>query len=95
MELGKQWKIESDSLNVILLKKVKRTRKADKTEYEDWEIAGYFATPANALHGMVKQRIRDTGLKDMVTITKEIGKLHQVVENLPKTFRTVPRLVNT
>ncbi len=86
MKIDANWKIESDSLNVILFKKVKRTRKADKTEYEAWEIAGHYATPAGALHGMVDQRIRDTHLTDFITISGEIDKLHQVIENLPKTY---------
>ena len=95
MKIDANWKIEADSLNVILLKKVKRTRRADKTEYEDWEVVGNYATPANALHGMVEQRIKDTGLKDMETIVKEITKLHSAIDSLPKAYRVVPWTVNT
>lgn len=95
MQVDKFWKIEADSFNVILFKKVKRTRKADKTKYEDWEHVGYYSTPTNALHGMVEHRIKATCLKDMETITKELDKLHSAIDSLPKTFRAVPWAVSS
>ena len=90
MNIDTNWKIEADSINVVLFKKVKRTRKADKTKYEDWEHVGYYATPSEALHGMVDQRIRDTHLTDLITISGEIDKLHTAIEGLPKTYHNTP-----
>ena len=91
MLIGKRYKLESDSLNVTLFKKRKRTRKSDETKYEDWEIIGYFATPSNALHELVDLGVRDTELKDLKTITSAITALHTSIESLPKTYRAIPR----
>ena len=81
MEIGKQFKIEADELNVILSKKIQRTSK-DGREYEAWKVMGYFATPENALAELVNLRVRETGLKDLQTVVKEINNLHGIVYNL-------------
>ena len=84
MLIGKNYKIESDSLNVILSKKVKRTNKVTKEKYDSWKILGYFATIKGALHELVNQRIRDTELTDIKKVEAEIASLKKMIEGLAK-----------
>ena len=91
MLIGKKYKLESDSLNIILSKKRKRTRKSDNQSYEDWEIVGYYSSPSSALHAMVDQGIRDTDLVDLIIVSGKIDELHTLIESLPKTYRAITR----
>lgn len=81
MNIGKDWKIESDNLNVKLFHKLKRTNREGK-KYDEWAIHGYFATPKEALKELVNQEVRDTELKDLETIVAEIDKLHKLIAGL-------------
>ena len=81
MLIGKDWKIESDALNVTLSRK--RTRKSkDGNSFEEWEVEGYYSSVPNALKGMVNQGIRETGLRDMRVIVTEIEKLNQKIDKV-------------
>ena len=80
MLIGKNWKIESDNLNVIISQKKGRKRKDTGERYLDWQVVGYYSTVANALHGMINQKVRDSELKDLKTITKSIDELHNLVD---------------
>ena len=84
MLIGKQFKIESDNLNVILYEKKTRKNKETKREYEDWETMGYFATPKGALIELVNQKVRDTELKDLKTIVSKLEELEKLIRALPK-----------
>ena len=81
MLIGKQYKIEADSLNIILYRKKKRLSKEGK---EGWERMGYFATVPNALRGLVNQEVRDTDLKDMKTIVNKLNELEGLIKTLPQ-----------
>lgn len=74
MLIGKKWKVESDSLNVILSKKFKRTSRNGKA-YEDWDAVGYYSTIEAALKGMVDKGVKETQLKDVKHFIAEIEKL--------------------
>ena len=89
MNIGKNWKIGSDSLNIILYRKRKRGKKDTKEVYEDWETAGYFATIAGALHELINQEIRDTHLTDLKTIATKIEKLETLLDPLSKRLRAM------
>ena len=80
MDIGKDWKIESDSLNVILYRKKTRKRKDTGEAYIHWEEVGYFASVENALLALVSQGVRDTELKDLKTVVAEIKKLEAMVK---------------
>ena len=89
MLIGQDWQIESDSLNVILSKKIKRQNKDTKEFYDAWKVVGYFATVAGALHELVNQKVRDTKLKDLKTIKLEIDDLHNMLEAFLKCPTTI------
>ena len=79
MLIGKNWKIESTSLNVILsrLKTVKPKDKS-KAPYKAWEPFGYYARVSEALEGLVEQGVRDTELKDLRTVVDKIDELRGI-----------------
>ena len=81
MNIGKDWKIQSDSMNVILLRKRIRHQKATGKVYTDWEIHGYFATVRNALKELVNQQVRETELKDIKSIQASIDEVHQLIDD--------------
>jgi len=83
MFIGKKWKIESDSLNITLLRKVIRKPK-DKLPYEDWEVEGYFRNVANALKGLVDLEVKETELKDLQTVAKKIDELEKLIDKALK-----------
>ncbi len=70
MLIGKNWKIESDSYDVILSKK----------HGTSWVDIGYFATVENALHELVNQGVRDSALKDLKAIVKAITDLQDMIK---------------
>ena len=92
MVIGKNYKIESDSLNVILYK-----RHTTKKSGDDWDVIGYYATPQNALKDMVNHEIRGTGMKDFETVVNKIAKLHKLIDELqclPESLQSSSRGVN-
>ena len=70
MIINKNFKIESDRLNVVLY----RFRK-DRNGEEYWSPQGYYSTVKNALNGLVDQGVRDTDLRDLRTVVKAIDEL--------------------
>lgn len=77
MELGRNWKIESDSLNIKLFKKSQKSG-AKKL----WIEMGFYSSVKNALHGLVEHGVKETELKDIKTINDKIEELHTLIENL-------------
>ena len=72
MEIGIRYKIELSAKNVILYEKVKRKRLKTGETYEGWREIGY-ATFEGALNRLIDQKVRDTELKDLKIILKEIA----------------------
>jgi len=96
MLIGKEWKIESDMMNVILWRKTTaRDRDTQPPEADDgtdptdptdrWRPVGYYATPKEALKSLVNQKVRDTHLKDLTKVVIEIAKLHALIDATPIT----------
>lgn len=78
MLIGKNWKIESDELNVTLYERI--TKKKDGKEY--WKPHSYYSSVSNCLKSLVNIQVNKTGLKDLETVKKEIEGLHQLIESL-------------
>jgi hypothetical protein len=77
MIINDNWKIESDDLNVTLMRK--RHRK-DKEGIESWECF-YYSTIAGALQGMLEKGIKETQLKDIKAINDKIEQVKQDINN--------------
>ncbi len=87
MNIGKDWKIEADELNVGLLRR--HTRKADGSTY--WQPYGYYSTVANALQGLVDVEVKQTALKDLETVVKKIDELYEWISRASEDARTVTK----
>lgn len=77
MIINRNFKIESDSMNVVLYK-----RKTDRKGGIYWSPQGYYATVKNALSGLVDQGVRDTGLTDLRIVVAKIDELKADIARL-------------
>ena len=86
MQIGKDWKIESDELNVTLFKRHPAGGKSFKTgkvsTQDTWAVHTYYSNVGNALKALVDQEIRNTELKDLETVLAKIEELHTLIESL-------------
>jgi len=90
MLIGTNWSIvATDTMNVTLSWKVTR-RKGKLAGQEVWVTQGYYGTPAEALHALVNQGVRDSKLTDLKTIVAKIDELHRMIEALPPTYHQNP-----
>ena len=83
MLIGKNWKIESDSLNITLYKKFIHK----KSSKECWRPEAYFSSIKNALHYLMELEVRLTGMEDFKAVSTKIDELHRLVECLPEATR--------
>ena len=93
MNIGKDHKIESDSLNVTLferrtVQKVK-SNSVRKVGEEYWVPIAYFSGPHSALNYLVNHKVKKTGLKDLETVVEELDKIYKLIRSL----KGLPELV--
>ncbi len=91
MQIGRDYKIVADSMNIILLRKYMATRKKTNEKYEAWRTEGYFSSICNALKFLIQQHVRESGLKDLKTIQAEISRLEKILEHPPQALRDTTR----
>jgi hypothetical protein len=75
------YKIESNSLNVIVSKRV-TIKTGKRVGQEDWTDLAYVATIQNALRYLVDLGVRETGLKDLKTIVAKQEELYKLIEGV-------------
>uniref|UniRef100_A0A6M3LEW6 DUF5405 domain-containing protein n=1 Tax=viral metagenome TaxID=1070528 RepID=A0A6M3LEW6_9ZZZZ len=80
MLIGKNWKIESDSMNVILSRLIIRKPKDGSPNYEDWEIVGFYSSLANALKGLINHEVLETEFVDLQIVVALIDELHRHID---------------
>lgn len=78
MQIGKKYKIESDSLNVTLYER----QVSRKTKQEYWTAIGYYSNPANALKALVDLKVNETGLREFKIVVDRISELHTLIDGL-------------
>jgi len=76
MLINADYKLESDSLQFILYKKVSG-KKGDT-----WKTVGYYATIAGALESLVMKEVYGTGVKDLQTVQAKIDELKITINRL-------------
>ena len=87
MLIGKDWKIESDPLNVTLYKKVISKKIGTKGKVS-WRVEGYFATIKSALDCLVELEVKETEMKEFRAVSKKLDELHVLISNLAITGNT-------
>lgn len=78
MLVGDKYKIESDTYNVTLYKRVR----VKKTGGIRWQPIAYFANLHNALRYLVDLEVMETGMADLKTVVKKQGELYTLVNSL-------------
>ena len=73
MNLNKDYKIESEGLNVTIFKNSKPKKKNDGTMTKGgWSPVAYFSRLDNALIEYLQIRVKETELKDLKSVLKRI-----------------------
>ena len=78
MLIGKDYKVESDSLNVTLYER----RVAKKTQNEYWIAIKYFSQFGNALKALVDLKVKETKLKDFRAVCQKQDVLYKLIDSL-------------
>ena len=78
MLIGKDYKVESDSLNVTLYKR----GVSEKTGKEYWTSIGYFSRFGSALKALVDLELRETKLTDFNAVCQKQDELHTLIDSL-------------
>jgi hypothetical protein len=81
VQSNKDWKIESDNLNVTLYQRFVYTRGVKKGS-DGWREAGYYSTIKSAYNALIEMDIKGTGLKDLETVLDRIEELKRSL-NIP------------
>lgn len=83
MQLGKDWKIESDSMNIIL-KRRRVVKKKDRKEdsRDPWNVEGYFSNVQNAMKFMADIKLLESEFKDMKAITKKQEEIYKLIQSI-------------
>ena len=81
MLIGNNWKIETDTENVILLRRsVAKTGK--NAGQEKWTPAFYLATLQNALKCLVDIEVKETHLTDLRIVIKKQEELYKLIKGV-------------
>ena len=80
MNIGKDYKIESDALNVTLFKRGTNKKKGIDT----WPVLGYFADLKAALRHMAKHEVNAMGLNDLKAVAKKQDEIYKLIESLKR-----------
>lgn len=91
MNIGKDWKIEADELNVVLLRR--HTLKADGSI--PWRPYGYYSTVSITLQALVDIEVKQTALKDLKTVVKKIDELREWISEGSEVVKTVTKKHST
>lgn len=84
MQVGKNYKVVSDSLNVTLYK-----RYASRAGDEKWKVAGYYSSIKSALSALVDCEVKETELKDLATVSQKQDELYKLIESLGGNYASV------
>lgn len=79
MKLGKKYKVDSDSMNITLSKRV-----VSKKEKERWVVLGYFGNFHNLLKHLADNEIMGTGLEDLKLIAKRQKEVYDLISTIPQ-----------
>jgi len=82
MQINKDWKIEADSMGIILLQRIVSKPTDKKTGgVERWEPT-YHPTVEYALKELARQEVQGTELKDLETINKRINEVFELIKGI-------------
>lgn len=77
MLINKNWKVESDSRNITLLKRMN-----DKEDEKAWKAIGYYSNVKSTLNGLLRHEVKGTGMEDFQIIVNKVEEVKGLIENL-------------
>jgi len=89
MIINDEWRLESDELNVVLMRKKSKDHRLSNKDAGDSYECFYYGTVAYALQAMIEKEIKGTGLKDVIVINDRITKLKQDIKKALGNIRKV------
>ena len=88
MKIGKNYKIESDSMNITLY----RREVCKKDNSVRWRPIAYFSTVTNALDHIVDMEVAETGLKDFRAVVEKQKELYQIIRSVHNSSEVLQRV---
>ena len=80
MLIGKNYKVESDNLNVILSEWHKPSKKKDGTMTKGlWTPIGFYSRIDHALQALVNMKVKETELNDLKTVLTKIEEVEKEI----------------
>ncbi len=73
MFIGKNWKIETDPMNYLLMSR----HISRKTGEEYCDVEGYYSSLASALKAIPEIELRATGMKDLHTVMEKLESIEK------------------
>ncbi len=77
MLIGRNWKIESDAMNITLF----RRHVSKKAGKDLWAVEGYFSSLSNAMKSIVDAQLKGTGLKDLNTVMAKLESIEKKIDS--------------
>lgn len=81
MKLSNDYKIESDELNVMIMKKF-IPKEGKNAGQEQWRPISYHPNLEFALNSFITRQINGTGLKDIETVVIKINELREFIKEV-------------
>ena len=75
MLVGQDYKVTSDTLNIVLWKRNWGSK-------QQWGLVGYYSSLRNALTALVNLGMMATELVDLATVTKRQDELYQLIQEV-------------
>lgn len=87
MQINDDYRIESDPLNIILLRRVVMKKEDGTPKGEHWEPTGYYSNFEQALQDMVRKEIFGTGLNNFKKVCPKVAELNRLIKELRMNIR--------
>lgn len=85
--INEDWAIDSDELNITLMKKVQKRKKNDEGKYEyideyDWTVKGFYPSFEVALKDFTRKELMKDGLGELETVMNKLNEIHDTIKKL-------------
>ena len=82
MQINKDWKIESDSMGIILYQRIVSKPTKEKPQgVGRWEPT-FHPTVEYALKELVRREVQETELKDLILVNKRLNELFELIKDI-------------
>ena len=88
MKISDDYRIKSDSLNVILEERYfpeivnEKTKEKSISTEPKWKVIGYFSDPKQALKGLTLHKVMSEGMEQFESIVATLDHLENIINDL-------------